>query len=227
MELDEFSMLEIHYHDDIRKAYNLAIHYLSRRMRSEKEVADYLLKKETEEPVIQEVIHKLKEQKYIKDRDYAIAFVRTLANTTDKGLDLIRMELKEKGISEQEINSALMEYPRELQIEKAVKLAEKFYEKNSRDSKRILKQKLENLLLRKGYSYEIINIAEKEAEPSKDSDEEMEAIRFQGDKLRRKYSKFNGFEFEQKVKQALYQKGFPFDLIERYLEEVKNHDDWS
>jgi regulatory protein len=225
MELEEFSLMEIHYHDDVRKAYNLAINYLSKRMRSEKEVKDYLKLKEVEDPVIHEVIHKLKTQKYINDLEYALAYVRTQANTTDKGLDLVRIDLKEKGISEEKVNTALMEYPKELQIEKAVKLAEKFFAKNSRDSKRILKQKLENLLLRKGYSYEIINIAENEADLTKDSAEEMDAIRYQGEKIQRKYSKFEGFEYQQKMKQALYQKGFPFDLIEKYLAEVKNHDE--
>jgi regulatory protein len=225
MDIDEFSLMEIHYHDDIRKAYNLAINYLAKKMRSEKEIKDYLIQKEIEDPVIHEVIHKLKTQKYINGLEYALAYVRTQANTTDKGLDLVRMELKDKGISVEEINVALNEYPKELQIEKAVKLAEKFFEKNSRDSKRILKQKLENLLLRKGYSFEIINIAENEAELTKDSDEQMEAIRYQGEKMHRKYSKFDGFQYEQKMKQALYQKGFPFDLIEKYLAEVKNQDD--
>ena len=225
MELDEFSLMEVHYHDDIRKAYNLAINYLAKRMRSEKEIKEYLTQKEVEEPAIQEVIHKLVTQKYINDLEYALAYVRTQANTTDKGLGLVRIELKEKGISNEEINIALNEYPMEQQIEKATKLAEKFYEKNSRDSKRILKQKLDNMLLRKGYSYEVINIAVNEAQLTKNTDEEMDAIRYQGEKMQRKYSKFEGFEYVKKMKQALYQKGFPFELIERYLAELNNHDE--
>ncbi len=49
MELDDFSFVEIQYQDDIRKAYNKAIHYLARRMRSEKEIKDYLFSKEIDE----------------------------------------------------------------------------------------------------------------------------------------------------------------------------------
>ena len=38
----------------------------------------------------------------------------------------------------------------------------------------------------------------------------------QGDKIWRKYaSKLTGFELQQKVKQALYQKGFPIEEINR------------
>ena len=217
MELDEFSLMEVHYHDDIRKAYNLAINYLAKRMRAKKEIIDYLHQKETEEPVINEVIHKLIAQKYINDTEYALAYVRTQMNTTDKGPDLIRIELKEKGITEEILIHSLDQFSFEDQVNKGTILAGKFLKKNSRDSKRVLKQKLESLLLRKGYSYEVINIAANEPEISKDVDNEMDAIRYQGEKVRRKYSKFEGFEYEQKIKQALFQKGFSFDLIEKYL----------
>lgn len=219
MELDDFSFFEIQYQDDIRKAYNLSIHYLARRMRSEKEIKVYLEKKEMEEPVIKEVLHKLKAQKYINDQEYAIVYVRTQMNAADKGPDLIKLELKEKGIKEEIFEIALAEFPFDVQVEKATKISEKFIQKNSKESQRILKQKLENLLLRKGYPFDIINIAVNEKDMKKDVDEEMEAIRFQGEKAYRKYSQFSGFEFEQKMKQALYRKGFSFDLIEKFLNE--------
>jgi regulatory protein len=221
MELDDFSLLEVHYHDDIRKAYNLAVNYLAKRMRSKKEITNYLSQKEIEEPVINEVIHKLISQKYINDEEYALAYVRTQINTTDKGPDLIRMELKEKGIEEEILLQSLETYPFEDQVNKATNLADKFFKKNIRDSGRVLKQKLESLLLRKGYPSDVINIALKETAMCKDMDEEMEAIKYQGEKIRRKYSKYDGFEYKQKVKQALYQKGFSFDLIDKFLAEIE------
>jgi regulatory protein len=224
MELDEFGLLEVRYHDDIRKAYNHAINLLAKRMRSEKEITDYLKQKEMDEPVINEVIHKLVAQSYLNNEEFAFAYVRTQVNTTDKGPVVIKMELKEKGIAEEILNRALKQFSPEDQVEKAVKLAGKFFAKNAKDSDRILRQKLESLLTRKGYSFEIIQIAVNETFPEKDSDEEMEAVRYQGEKLRRKYSKLTGYEFGQKMKQGLYQKGFSFDLIERYLDEIKNHD---
>jgi len=221
MELDDFSFLEVQFQDDIRKAYNLAINYLAKRMRSEKEIKDYLQQKEIEEPIIHEVVHKLLAQKYINDQDYALAFVRTQVSTTDKGPDLIRRELNDRGIGDGLIKLSLEEYPFDNQMEKAAKLATKFYERNSKDSKRILQQKLEGMLLRKGYSYEIINMAVQEAADCKNISEEMDAIRYQGDKIQRKYRQFSGFEFQQKLKQALYRKGFPMDVIEKYLEELE------
>ncbi|MDN3017680.1 recombination regulator RecX [Paenibacillus sp. BSR1-1] len=221
MEIDDFSFMEIQFQDDIRKAYNLAVNYLARRMRSAKEIRDYLIQKEVDEPVIEEVVHKLTNQKYINDEDYAFAYVRTQANTTDKGPDLIKLELKERGIEEEIRLRALAEFPLEQQIDKATKMSDKFFKKNSKDSFKIQKQKLEQLLLRKGYPFEVIQIAVNENEVNKEVDEEMEAIKFQGEKAHRKYSQFSGFEYEQKMKQALYRKGFPIDLIERYLAESK------
>lgn len=219
MELDDFSFLEVQFQDDIRKAYNLAIHYLARRMRTEKEIKDYLLQKEMEEPVINEVLHKLADQKYINDEEFAFSYVRTQKNTSDKGPDVINIELKEKGINHDVIQRALEEYPQAEQIEKATKLCEKFFLKNTKDSERILRQKAEHMLLRKGYPFAVIHIAIMEAEVDKDIDEEMEAIQYQGEKALRKFSKYTGFEYEQKMKQALYRKGFSMDLIEKFLAE--------
>nr|WP_263323087.1 recombination regulator RecX [Neobacillus sp. Marseille-Q6967] len=225
MELDDLSFLEIQFQDDIRKAYNLAVNYLARRMRSEKEVREYLVKKDVEEAVINEVLHKLSSQKYINDEEYTYAYIRTQINTTDKGPDLIRLELKEKGIRKELIAKALKEYSISDQVEKAIKLSGKSINKNTKDSQKIVKQKVEQLLLRKGYPYDVIQIAISETGEHKDNDEEMEAIRYQGEKAQRKYSKLSGYEYEQKMKQALYRKGFSMDLIDNYLSEIKNHDD--
>lgn len=224
LELDEFSLMEIHYHDDIRKAYNSAISYLAKRMRSVKEIKDYLLKKEIEEPVIQEVIHKLTDQKYIDDQEYAFLYVRTQINTTDKGPGLIQMELKERGIEQSFIETALEPYTFELQIERTSNISEKFLKKYLKDSKRVLKQKLETLLIKKGYSFNVINTALRTIDIDKEAEDELQAIRFQGEKANRKFSQYTGFEYEQKMKQFLFRKGFSMELIDQFLSELKDMD---
>lgn len=224
MELDDFSLLEIQFQDDIRKAYHLAVQFLARRIRSEKEIRDYLQKKAIKEPIIQEVVHKLKSQQYLNDSEYAFAFVRTMVNTTDKGPDIIKQELKEKGIAEKIIIQALAEFPPELQLDKAVNVGKKFFKKPSKDSLKIQKQKVEQLLYRKGYSFELIQIALQETVPKEETDAELEAIRHQGEKAHRKYSQYSGFEYQQKMKQALYRKGFSIELIEKFLAEKNSAD---
>ncbi|CAM3852745.1 recombination regulator RecX [Mesobacillus zeae] len=224
MELDDLSLTEILFHDDIRKTYNQAIQYLSHRMRSEKEVRAHLQKKEIAEPVINEAIHRLYQFDFLNDREFATAYLRTQVNTSDKGPSLIRQELKEKGIAGALIDETMAEYAIDAQIEKAIKIGSKFAVKNVRDSSRILKQKLEQLLLRKGYPFSIISIALEEVVVEKQDNAEMEALSYQGEKLRKKHSKLLGYEFRRKIKQGLYQKGFPIDLIDRYLDSIEDED---
>ncbi|MDM5226864.1 recombination regulator RecX [Cytobacillus sp. NJ13] len=219
MELDEFSLNEIGYQDDIRKSYNMAIQYLSRRMRSETEVRKHLADKEVEEPVIQEVVHKLYDYNFLNDEEYAIAFVRTQMKTSDKGKGLIRTELKEKGISPKLIDEALEVYPREAELSTAIKLCEKHAQKNARDSSKILRQKLEQMLMRKGFNFDIIQEAVSETETEKEEDEELAALKYQAEKAKRKYANLPEFEFRQKMKQALFRKGFSFELIDQYLND--------
>lgn len=220
MELDEFAISEIGYQDDIRKAYNTAIQYLSRRMRTEKEVRQYLAEKEMDGTIIQEVIHKLYEYQFLNDQEFALAYVRTLMNTTDKGSGIIRSELKEKGISEDIIELAMREYPYEAEFDAAHKLCVKFVEKNKRDSSKIMKQKLEQLLFRKGYPMDIIQAAIADTDMEKGEDLEMSALRTHAEKAHRKYSQLSGYEYKQKMKQTLYRKGFSIEMIEGILDEL-------
>jgi regulatory protein len=221
LEVDSFLMAEIQYQDDIRKGYHLAVNFLAKRMRSEGEVRHYLAEKEIDEPIINEVILKLYEYNFLDDREYAKAYVRTQKNTTDKGAELIRKELREKWIGENLIEEALNEYPFEAQMDTALKVSEKYLSKNRLESERTLKLKLEQLLLRKGFSFDVIQAVLSEVNVEKNDEEEMAAIQHHGEKLKRKYDKFTGYEFEQKMKQALYRKGFSIDLIEKYLRELE------
>ncbi len=224
MELDDFAVTEMLFQDDIRKAYNTAINYLSHRMRSESEVREHLKKKEISDAVIKEAIHKLYEFNFLNDEEFANAFVSTKLNTTDKGAEVIKMELKEKGIAPDLITKVVDEVSFDEQLEKAIKLSEKYALKNKKDSSRILKQKIEQMLRRKGYSFSIIRAALDETDVEKENEDEMDALRIQGDKLYSKYSKLPERECRQKLKMALYRKGFPMDMIDAFISEKENEE---
>ncbi|MEH7384342.1 RecX family transcriptional regulator, partial [Bacillus sp. JJ1521] len=98
MELDDLDITEIQFEDEVKKAFNSALNFLSYRMRSTKEVIDYLKKKEVDDPIIPDVLHKLADYKYVNDEEFAKAYVRTQINTTTKGPEVIKQELFEKGI---------------------------------------------------------------------------------------------------------------------------------
>lgn len=224
MELDDLAVMEMLFQDDIRKAFNTAINYLAHRMRSEAEVRDYLKKKEVAEPVIKEAIHKLYDLKFLNDEEFALAYVRTQINTTDKGAGVIKLELKEKGIAPAIITNVVDEVSFDDQLEKAIKLSEKYAQKNKKDSSRILKQKIEQMLQRKGYAFPIIRAALEQTEVEKEDDGEMDALRYQGEKLHNKYVKLPTREYRQKIKMALYRKGFPMELIDEFIAEKENEE---
>lgn len=77
------------------------------------------------------------------------------------------------------------------------------------------------MLVRKGYTFEVINLALSTIDIEKQADDELEAIKYQGNKAHRKFSHYTGFEYEQKMKQFLFRKGFSIEGIERYLLELK------
>jgi regulatory protein len=220
MELDEFTQIEILYQDTVRKAFGTAIQYLAIRMRSEKEVRDYLKQKEIEESVIQEVVHRLYNLKYLNDEEFALAYVRTQINTNDKGPNIVRLELIEKGINESIIKKVLTEFTYDLQLSKVIQLCQKAQKKQRKDSTYMFEQKLKQALSRKGYSFSIIEEAMIEMSSSfLNVDIELEAIKKQGEKAIRKY----GNDLN-KIKQFLYGKGFGIDQIEEYLNSLDHEE---
>jgi regulatory protein len=219
MEIDEFTQMEVLYQDTVRKALATAIQYLAIRMRSEKEVKDYLKQKEIEDPVIQEVIHRLYNLNYLNDEEFAIAYVRTQINTSDKGPSVVKMELKEKGIETTSLEKALAEFTFDIQITKAVQLCEKAQKKKRTDSEYIFEQKLKQALLRKGYPFSIIDEAMLETKKLvSEEDDEFRAVNIQGEKALKKYG-----DNKMKIKQFLYRKGFPIEQIEAYINKL-DHD---
>ncbi|MDQ0215983.1 regulatory protein [Oikeobacillus pervagus] len=211
-EIQEFQIA-----DDLRKSVNKAIHYLSRRMRSEQEVRNYLRKIEVEEAIIQAVIDRLYELNYLNDDEFTEAYVKTQMNTTDKGTELITKELKEKGIQDDLIDKHLSIFPEELQLEKAEKIVQKIALKNRNESAVQIKKKAEQSLRRKGYSWGVITQIKVETK-----EDDWEVLLYQLEKAKRKYTRFSGFELEMKIKQYLYRKGFSFDQIEKGIRFIRN-----
>lgn len=220
-EIDSLLLSQIQFQDEIQKCFTAALGYLSYRMRSEAEVRLFLKKKNMEEPIMNEAIHKLYLYNYLNDLDFAKAYVRTHVNGGNKGPITLKLELKEKGISGNLIQQALLEYPFDVQVEHAKHLAAKSIKKEKNISERALKLKLEQMLSRKGFTRDSLVIALEDVKIEKDDEEEWDSLCFHAEKVVRRYRAYEGFQFQQKVKQALFRKGFPLELIDRYLSEME------
>ncbi len=81
-----------------------------------------------------------------------------------------------------------------------------------------MKLKLDEMLVRKGYSREVIQICLEELKDERDDEKQQEALHYHGNKYYEKYKKYDGWTFENKMKQALYRKGFSIDEIEIFLQ---------
>ncbi|MRH44655.1 recombination regulator RecX [Aquibacillus halophilus] len=220
LELDKETTEQLLKKDSIHKTYSLTINFLSYRMRSTKEIREYLIKKEVEQEQIEVVIKRLLSEGLLNDKEFAEALVRTRVQTTSKGPMLVKKELIDKGILMTVADEALSFYTYEDQFEKATKWLEKKIRSSGKKSFRQQVQSIQQTLMQKGFTQDIIKDVLANIEDEKDDSEEWDAIVYQGEKLVRKYEKkFEGSELKQKVKATLYRKGFNFELMDRFIDE--------
>lgn len=105
-------------------ALEKAVSLLAARARTEKEIVDSLRKNTYPEETIARVMARLHEAGYINDADFAAQWT---ASRASKGLGSrrIRMELRQKGVDQQEIDHALSEMDDNELMQGAIKAAQK------------------------------------------------------------------------------------------------------
>ncbi len=220
MEMDEATVTTLIHQDTLHKSYTLAINYLSYRMRTKKEMYDYLIKKEVDDEHITHIMEKLIAEGLLNDQQFAEAFVRTRMNTSEKGPMLIKKELMEKGVRDTLAEEAVASYTYDTQFEKAMKLAKKKFQSGKSKSYRQQLQHVQGTLLQKGFTGDVVQVVAGELQDEKDDHAEWQALVKQGEKLLRKYQqKYSGYELHNKIKEALYRKGFTIDHINLFLDE--------
>ncbi len=225
MSLEDWSIDEMVYEDEIRKAFNRALHYLGFRMRSEYEVKKKLLELGYGEAIILEALVKLKSLGFLNDETYSEALLQTRKSSSSKGPKAIQQEMQKKGIGKELQIKVLESYSEDEQIKIATKLAEKTANSNRSVAPAQLKQKIQNALLRKGYSFDLINQALATINFDREEDEWTAIADSIGEKAWRRYSsKFSGRDLNDKVKQAMYQKGIPFERIDQFIDKKENEE---
>ena len=132
-------------------AMDKAVALLSLRSRTEKEIAESLRKNAYPERTIARVMARLLEAGYINDAAFAENWAASRANK-GMGSRRIRMELKHKGVHQDEIDSALSSIDEEDMLAGAIKTAEKAA--RGKDLKSPAdRQKIMAALARRGYDY--------------------------------------------------------------------------
>ena len=136
-------------------AFDKALTFLSATRKTEKEIRSHLFKKGYLPAVIDYVVEKLREYGFINDEEYAEAYTESASKK--KGGRLIRMELKNKGLSEEAIENALSELDEGQELETAKGILEKYMRGKTADKATL--QKAYRHLMSKGFDYDTAKAA--------------------------------------------------------------------
>ena len=133
-------------------ALDKALTHITATQKTEKQIREFLARKGFLPPVIDYVVEKMRGYNFINDGEYAADYARFAAKR--KGGRLIKMELKAKGISDEDIDGALGEIDEETEENAARAILEKYLRGKTVDSATL--QKAYRHLLSKGFSYDVI-----------------------------------------------------------------------
>ena len=153
-EVLESDIKSLVYESDKRKALEKSLAYVSKAIKTKRQVKDYLLRKGYSEEIAYYCIDKLKEYKFIDDAEYVKRYVEN--NSKTQGKRLYEYKLMMKGVKKEDIEKGVSE----LQIDgksNAQYVAEK-YLKNKEITKENL-AKAYRYLVGKGFSYEEVDFA--------------------------------------------------------------------
>lgn len=202
--INEKLLEAIQKENQIYEIYEVALKYINTRLRSSKELIEYLKKKGYEYDSINQVLSMLKKQGYLDEAIYASSFVHDKILMSNYGPNKIYSELEKLGIDTNIISDKISIYTKEMECERINKIIEKQIKLNHNKGASLLKRKIQTFLLSLGYTSSYINecISKYNFYDKDVYEKEYQKILTQ---LSKKYS---GKELEYKLKQKLYQKGF-------------------
>ena len=186
------------------EAYYVALKYIKTKLRTRKEIEEYLSKKDYNDFDIDYAVARLEQENYIDERVYAKSYILDAINLKNIGPNKIVMELTNLGIDKNIVLDELSIFTNYIEEEKIYKYIEKNINNNHNKSIYILKNKIKQNLINLGYNSNIINkyLNEYNIDDNEIYQKELEKVK---SKLSKKYT---GKELEYKIKQNMYRKGF-------------------
>jgi regulatory protein len=145
--------------DDFEKFYKASIRFLSFRIRSEKEMREYLLKKKCNDLVAKRIIDSLKRDKFINDEEFVRMWVHSRLSAKPRAWRVVKQELKQKGIGEELIEN-LPGLPSQNDFNSALLLAEKKLRTiHDLSDKYKVREKLGRYLASRGFDWDTVKEA--------------------------------------------------------------------
>ncbi len=151
----EERLAEIQLESEKNTAFDKALAHISATRKTEKQVRSFLSGKGYLPAVVDYAVEKLRSYNFLNDGEYAEAYVESVAKR--KGGRLIRMELRGKGIAEDEIDAALDTLDGETELAAATAILQKYMRGKVCDQ--VTLQKAYRHLMGKGFDYETAKAA--------------------------------------------------------------------
>ena len=153
-EIDNTLLNKILKENDNANIYNKCVKYISVRLRSKKEIIDYLKKSNIDNTA--DIIDKLTKNNLINDKVFTKAFIKDKINFTSYGPYRIRQELNKYNIDNEIIDKYINDIDEEILIDKVDKQINKMIKSNRKYSGNILKSKIYNNLYNNGFDKDMI-----------------------------------------------------------------------
>ncbi|MEO8357409.1 MAG: RecX family transcriptional regulator [Chloroflexota bacterium] len=152
-ELSEEKIEQLQTADARERAFQQAMLYLSYRARSESEIRKNLQKHEIPQAVIEQTLERLRQNGLANDNQFAQAWVENRSTFRPRSRRLMAMELRQKGLDDEAIESAVETVDDEASA----------YAAGQKRSGRLkdlewidFRKKLSGFLARRGFSYSVI-----------------------------------------------------------------------
>ena len=155
-EIDINLLNEIEKDNEYQDAYNMALKYITVRLRSINEMEVYLKKKNIKPKIIEDTIERLKRNNFLNDEIFTKAFIKDKLNFTTMGKYKLINELKKIKVEESIINKYLEEIEDDIWYERIEKLINKYLKSNKKYQGNILKNKLYIYLVNLGYDKNLV-----------------------------------------------------------------------
>lgn len=208
-DIDNDLLIEINKENYKSSIYDVSIKYISVRMRSKKELEEYLKKKKYDQKDIEETIKRLQSQNLLNDEKFAKSYINDKLYLTNYGLTKIKNDLLKLGVEEYIIDAIVNNIDLQVINDKLSKIIDKELKINSKLPTNKLNNKIINRCINLGYNYEdILNIL---------NDKNIEGnsnIEYDYKKIYEKYkNKYDEYKLNAVIKSKLYQKGYTIDEI--------------
>lgn len=148
-EVNEGELKNLLLESERNQAFTKAIDYISKSIKTKRQVKEYLIRKGYDEQIVWSCIDKLKEYGYIDDSEYSKRYISSCSK--NQGKRLVEYKLMAKGVKKEDIENAYNDV--EIDSKENAKVVAEKYLKNKEITKENI-AKAYRYLIGRGFSYD-------------------------------------------------------------------------